>query len=47
MDDDCTCSVVPEKYHYVYYGTTEPGSMWEWNPDCPVHLPWDRDSASG
>lgn len=34
---DCECPYLPEKYHYVYYGITEPGSMQEYNPDCPVH----------
>ena len=34
---DCECPYLPEKYHYVHYGITEPGSMQEYNPDCPVH----------
>lgn len=33
----CECSIVPEKYHFSHYGATEPGSMYEWNPECPVH----------
>lgn len=34
---ECECLYLPEKYHYVYYGITEPGSMQEYNPHCPVH----------
>jgi hypothetical protein len=35
----CECWPTPRHMHYVYYGITEPGSAWEWNPDCPVHRP--------
>lgn len=35
----CECWPTPVHMHYVYYGITEPGSAWEWNPDCPVHPP--------
>lgn len=35
----CACWRTPESMHFVYYGATEPGSAWEWNPDCPVHVP--------
>lgn len=34
---ECECPYLPEKYHYVYYGITEPGSMQEYNPYCPEH----------
>jgi hypothetical protein len=35
----CACTPTPERFRLVYYGITEPGSAWEWNPDCPVHRP--------
>jgi hypothetical protein len=35
----CECWPTPEHMHYVYYGATEPGSAWEWNPNCPAHPP--------
>lgn len=38
-DPECECWPTPEETHYVYYGITEPGSAWEWNPDCPAHPP--------
>lgn len=38
----CTCFPVPEEYHFVYYGITEPGSMWEPNPECQEHFPGDQ-----
>jgi hypothetical protein len=37
MASTCLCPTVPEKYHFVHYGATEPGSMYEYNPDCLVH----------
>jgi hypothetical protein len=37
MSSTCLCQTVPEKYHFVHYGATEPGSMHEYNPDCLVH----------
>ena len=37
MAGTCLCPMVPEKYHFVHYGATEPGSMYEYNPDCLVH----------
>lgn len=40
MSAECTCPYVPEKYHYVYYGITEPSSAQEWDPGCPVHRPY-------
>lgn len=33
----CLCWPTPEKYHFVYYGATEPGSAMEYNPWCPAH----------
>ncbi|QPO16961.1 hypothetical protein KDJ01_gp29 [Arthrobacter phage Kittykat] len=36
---ECTCHLVDEKYWTTHYGAVEPGSMWEPNPDCPVHFP--------
>lgn len=33
----CACFEVPEKFHTVHYGATEPGSTMEFNPHCPVH----------
>lgn len=33
----CECPYLPEKYHFVYYGIPEPGSMQEYNPWCPEH----------
>lgn len=33
----CTCFHTDEKYHYVYYGITEPGSAYEQNPLCALH----------
>jgi hypothetical protein len=35
----CLCFDVPEEYHFVFYGVTEPGSALEYNPDCLVHGP--------
>lgn len=36
-EETCTCWPVPEEQHTTYGGSTEPGSMWEFNPDCPTH----------
>lgn len=33
----CECFVVPEEQWTRHYDATEPGSMFEQNPDCPVH----------
>lgn len=33
----CECELLPEKYHTTHYGATEPGSMYQFNPDCPAH----------
>lgn len=33
----CECWPTPASMHYVYYGAIEPGSAWEWNPDCRAH----------
>ncbi|ATW58934.1 hypothetical protein PHIRE_FLUKE_33 [Arthrobacter phage Fluke] len=48
---ECTCHLVDEKYWTTYYGAVEPGSMYEPNPDCPVHFPkneketkWNADT---
>ena len=35
--EECTCWPTPLKYHFVYFGATEPGSALEYNPDCPQH----------
>lgn len=43
---ECTCFPVPEEYHFVYYGITEPGSMWEPNPDCREHFPGDQPAKA-
>lgn len=37
MTARCKCWPTEEKYHFVYYGATEPGSAWEYNPYCPEH----------
>ncbi|MET3172714.1 UNVERIFIED_ORG: hypothetical protein ABIB52_000542 [Arthrobacter sp. UYCu721] len=39
MAGTCLCWLVPEKYHFDFYGATEPGSTHEYNPDCLVHGP--------
>lgn len=33
----CTCDLLPERFHTTHYGMTEPGSMYDWDPDCPQH----------
>ena len=35
---ECTCSLLPREEWYTHYGTPEPGSMYEPNPDCPEHF---------
>lgn len=50
----CECFVTPESYWLSaascgYGSGYEPGSQMEWNPDCPVHLPYEptgRDRAA-
>lgn len=37
MTENCRCWPTPPEYHFVYYGITEPGSAWEYNPHCPAH----------
>jgi hypothetical protein len=37
MEPECECWLTDEKYWFTYYGHVEPGSQWEWNPECPVH----------
>lgn len=37
MPEACECWPTEEKYHFNYYGAIEPGSAWEYNPECPVH----------
>jgi len=34
----CTCFLLPPEEWYTHYGTPEPGSMYEPNPDCPKHF---------
>jgi hypothetical protein len=34
---DCTCFPVPEGQQTRYGNATEPGSAWEYNPECPEH----------
>ncbi|ASR83414.1 hypothetical protein SEA_CHRISTIAN_31 [Arthrobacter phage Christian] len=34
---ECQCYVADPKYWFTHYGAVEPGSMYEPNPDCPVH----------
>jgi hypothetical protein len=41
--DECTCFVTPEHTWFRYGSAVEPGSQMEWNPDCPVHLPYTPD----
>lgn len=36
---ECACTMTDPKWWTMYGGATEPGSQWEWNPDCPVHPP--------
>lgn len=33
----CACWMTDPSTWFTYYGAVEPGSQWEWNPDCPVH----------
>ena len=33
----CACTMTDPSTWYVYYGIPEPGSQWEWNPNCPIH----------
>lgn len=33
----CSCEMTPERYWTTHYGAVEPGSQWEWNPDCRQH----------
>lgn len=42
----CTCARTDPKFWTTHYGATEPGSQWEWDPGCPVHLPWVADDPS-
>lgn len=37
MPTSCTCHVVDPQYWTTHYGAVEPGSMYEYNPDCRVH----------
>lgn len=37
MADTCLCTIVPEEYHFVHFGATEPGSTREFSPDCLLH----------
>lgn len=34
---ECICEMTPERYWTTHYGAVEPGSQWEWNPDCRQH----------
>lgn len=34
---ECSCFLTPEKYWVYHYSAVEPGSQWEWNPDCLIH----------
>jgi hypothetical protein len=43
----CECFVVPEEQWTRHYDATEPGSMVEQNPDCPVHPAGQPDDAAG
>jgi hypothetical protein len=43
----CECFVVPEEQWTRHYDATEPGSMFEQNPDCPVHPAKQADDAAG
>lgn len=42
MSEPCRCWPTPEEQHFVYYGITEPGSAWEYNPYCPEHGDFPR-----
>lgn len=33
----CECWVTPERMWHTHYGAVEPGSQFEWNPECPKH----------
>ena len=35
--DGCECWVVPAHLWTTHYGAVEPGSMVEYNPECPEH----------
>ncbi|TIH27051.1 hypothetical protein D4765_18775 [Subtercola vilae] len=37
--ETCTCTYTDPKYWTTYGSATEPGSMMEPEPDCPVHFP--------
>lgn len=36
-EPECECWPTEEKYHFVHFGATEPGSAIEFNPECPQH----------
>lgn len=49
-DVECICEMTPEHMWLSaascgYGSGYEPGSQWEWNPDCPAHPPYDRDGG--
>lgn len=48
-DRNCCICLVDPKYWYQYYGLTEPGSAFKWDPSCPVHpgLPADDIKVGG
>lgn len=33
----CTCTIVDERFWFSHYGAIEPGSMMEFDPECPEH----------
>lgn len=44
---DCTCYWTDPSTWFYHYGTPEPASTMEWNPDCPQHgdTPIERETA--
>lgn len=46
-ETQCECFTVPEERWTRHYDATEPGSMVEPNPDCPVHFPKGSEAPRG
>lgn len=42
--EECTCFILDVKYHTTHYGATDPATVMEPNPDCPVHFPKKQES---
>lgn len=34
---NCECFITPESMWTIHFGAVEPGSQFEFNPECPAH----------